>query len=306
MPSFFYLFVLILTTIVIYRLHVSYYTTAEGLEELGGVLVGDPPRGKGVKSPFLRTKIWENVLAKYGSLQANAIFPKTYIIPTDIQEFLQDETKDKEYIVKTLYSGGRVGVFLYEPAMKRNLYEYAVIQEYIKNPLLINGFKFDTRLFMVVDCSKGVFLYKRGYNVYTENRFDYHSKDRTKKINQAYAGDEHYDIHHLPRTTDDLFTHNVPYDQIIYDIGVKLQNIIMATPEAICPMPRTIYGIDVEILDDYNSKIIEINSRPDTIFDDVPWKTNLTQALKDELGSYDSNLWIQIVHADVLSKKNNK
>ena len=221
-------------------------------------------------------------------MQAEAIFPKTYILPKDNALFLKEETSHKEYIAKTLYSGGRVGVFLYEPSMKKNLHDFAVIQEYIGNPLLINGFKFDTRLFMVVDCKKGVFLYKPGYNVYTAKRFQYKSKDRDRKINQAYAGDDHYDIHNLPRTTSELFMYHVPYDQIIYDVAMKLRKIILATPTDICPMKTSIYGVDMEILDDFDSKIIEINSKPSTRFKKTPWKNELTRALRDEMGSYDS------------------
>lgn len=300
MTRLFYFILILILVVIVYQYLKIYTSFTEGVENLGGPLKGDNPQGKGENSPFLRTKIWENVLAKYGPLQTEAIFPKTYILPKDTALFLKEEKSYTQYIAKTLFSGGRVGVFLYEPSMKQNLSEYAVIQEYIKNPFLINGFKFDVRLYMVVDCKKGVFLYKPGYNVYTEEKFDYTSKKRSQKINQAYSGDEHYDIHKLPRTTDELFAYNVPYDQIIYDIGMKLRKIILATPESICPMPNTIYGIDIEILDDFNSKIIEINSKPTTKFKDTPWKNNLTQTLRDEMGDYDSNLWIQIASPESL------
>jgi len=288
-------FSIIVISILFYYYYLSFNPhNIEKMENLGSDLVGSNPRGKGENSPFLRTKIWENVLAKYGNMQAEAIFPKTYILPKDNVLFLKEETSHKEYIAKTLYSGGRVGVFLYEPSMKKNLHDFAVIQEYIGNPLLINGFKFDTRLFMVIDCKKGAFLYKPGYNVYTAKRFQYKSKDRDRKINQAYAGDDHYDIHNLPRTTSELFMYHVPYDQIIYDVAMKLRKIILATPTDICPMKTSIYGVDMEILDDFDSKIIEINSKPSTRFKKTPWKNELTRALRDEMGSYDSCNWIKI------------
>jgi len=299
--------ILYLAIIVVIILFYYYYVSfnplkIEKMENLGSDLVGSNPRGKGENSPFLRTKIWENVVAKFGLLQAEAIFPKTYVLPKDSSLFLSEEKSYKEYIVKTLYSGGRVGVFLYEPSMKKNLHDFAVVQEYISNPLLINGFKFDTRLFMVVDCKKGVFLYKPGYNVYTAKRFDYKSKDRERKINQAYAGDEHYDIYNLPRTTNELFMYHVPYDQIIYDIAMKLRRIIIATPNDICPMKTSIYGVDMEILDNFDSKIIEINSKPSTRFKKTPWKNELTRALRKEMGSYNSTNWIQIAEPCLLTK----
>jgi len=296
-------FAIIVILIVFYYYYLSFNPLKiEKMENLGSDLVGSNPRGKGENSPFLRTKIWENVLAKYGNIQAEAIFPKTYVLPKDTTLFLNEEKSYKEYIAKTLYSGGRVGVFLYEPSMKKNLYDFAVIQEYISNPLLINGFKFDTRLFMVVDCKKGAFLYKSGYNVYTAKRFKYKSKDRECKINQAYAGDEHYNKYNLPRTTSELFMYHVPYDQIIYDVAMKLRKIILATPTDICPMKTSIYGVDMEILDDFDSKIIEINSKPSTRFKNVPWKNELTRALRNEMGEYESCNWIQIVEPCLLTK----
>lgn len=298
-----YITAIIVIIIILYYHYLSFNPLKiEKMENLGSDLVGSNPRGKGENSPFLRTKIWENVLAKYGLLQAEAIFPKTYVLPKDNTLFLNEEKSYKEYIAKTLYSGGRVGVFLYEPSMKKNLYDFAVIQEYISNPLLINGFKFDTRLFMVIDCKKGAFLYKPGYNVYTAKRFKYKSKDRECKINQAYAGDDHYDNYNLPRTTNELFMYHVPYDQIIYDIAMKLRKIILATPTDICPMKTSIYGVDMEILDDFDSKIIEINSKPSTRFKDIPWKNELTRALRDEMGSYNSCNWIQIAEPCLLTK----
>ena len=134
------------------------------------------------KYPFLRTKIWKNVVNNYGQKRAEEIFPKTYIMPDDTNAFLKDENINKEYIVKTLFSGSRKGVFLYNPNMRNNINNYSVIQEYIENPLLINGFKFDTRLFMIYDVNNGFFLYKDGYNVYTKDRFNYKSNRRSKKL----------------------------------------------------------------------------------------------------------------------------
>jgi len=251
---------------------------------------------------FLRTKIWENVLRVYGLSIAESIFPKTYILPKDTNSFIKDETSNKEYIVKTLYSGERAGVFLYEPQMKHNLDKYAVIQEYIKNPLLINGYKFDTRIFMVIDCNKGIYLYKKGYNVYTYDPFDYKSNKRSQKINQTYTNDDHYVNNKLPKTTDDLLLHNVPYDKVIYDVAIKLRYIINATPQITCSNINKIYGLDVEILDNFSTKIIEINADPSLDFKDSLWKEKLIQGLYDEMNSYESNSWIQLVNSSHLTK----
>jgi hypothetical protein len=249
----------------------------------------------GENSPFLRNKIWKNTLNKYGLLKTLEIFPKTYLLPEDFELFLKEENPNKEYIVKTLYSGGRKGVFLYNQKMKKEINKYAIIQEYIPNPLLINNFKFNTRLFMVIDNVKGVYLYKKGYNAYTSEHFNYKSKKRSQKINQAYADDYHYNKYNLPKTTDELNDYMIPYDKIVYDVAKKLQKIIKATPDKIISLSNSIYGVDIEILNNFDVKIIEINSKPTTEFPTVSWKDNLTKNMKKEINDYRSSNWIQIL-----------
>ena len=262
------------------------------------------------KRNLLRTKIWTNTVNKYGLETACSIFPRTYILPADISAFLRDEKHNsgtgigknkKEYIAKTLNSGARKGVFLYEPEMRNNLSRYAVIQEYIPNPLLINGFKFDTRIFMVVDCDNGIFLFKPSYNVFTRFPFDYHSKDFGKKINQVYTDDIHYTAYNLPRKSSDLTAIGIPYDRIINQVADKLRLIVSATP-LMCAADsdtgkKRVFGLDIEILDNYDILFIEINSLPDVIFADTKWKNKMTQPIMDSLVSSDfsdTSKWIQI------------
>lgn len=275
------------------------------------------------KFNFMRTNIWSNVVDKYGLAVASSMFPKTYLLPQDVDRFVADQAAqpDQEYIAKTLYSGARVGVELYDDqTMRKEVTEgtkYAVIQEFIKNPLLINGFKFDVRFFLVVDCRKGIYLYRGSYNVFAEKPFDYHSTDRRSKINQANGTDAIYMKHQLPRTMTELARdHHVPYEQILQQLATNLQRIVDSS-EPFCRYNNAdekqrnlkdglaadhkiwynIYGVDVEILDDYTPLIIEINSCTTINFPDVPWKNELTQRMRQNLpgGNYDTTTdWIQL------------
>ena len=241
------------------------------------------------------------------------MFPRTYLLPANANEFKRDQRANpsKEYIVKTLYSGSRVGVDLYDDAtMHQDLTtkKYAIIQEYIKNPLLINGHKFDVRFYMVVNCkpeNKGVYLYKGSYNVFAEKPFDYHSRDRASKINQANADDKLYDLKHLPRTMTELKALQVPYEDILMQLAAYLQIILECSP-AICNNNGTycpaadknynVYGVDVEILDNMLPLIIEINSSATINFPDIPWKNELTKAMREQVahGTYDAEHWVPL------------
>jgi hypothetical protein len=266
------------------------------------------------KFNFLRTKIWTNVVNKHGVDYACRMFPRTYILPQDLSTFLRDQKEngknEKQYIAKKLFSGSRVGVDLYDDTtMRQDLYakKYAVIQEFIKNPLLIAGRKFDVRFYMVVDCRKGIYLYKNSYNVFAEKPFDYYSMDRESKINQANADDDLYVKHQLPRTMGDLKKLQVPYDNILERLAENLRVIINCS-ELMCneqdgnkycmKKKYNVYGVDVEILDDgeFTPLIIEINSSATINFPEVPWKNNLTKAMREKLnvGEYDLNNWIEL------------
>ena len=244
-----------------------------------------------------RSDIWTHVLKGHGHSMACSIFPRTYVLPRDLDQFNNEYSRKKEYIYKTLLSGERRGVFLYEEG--DDLSNSAVIQEYIPNPLLINGFKFDIRCFLVIDCDRGAYLYRPFYAVYTEEPFDYHSKDRKKKINQVGQKDEHYMQYGLPNTDDALRAEGINVDKTVQELAEKLSIIIEATPQ-LCGSDddgrRQVYGVDAEMLADGGVKVIEINSRPQLTFKSS-WKSRITNPVKkyrDE-GVTNPGMWIKIM-----------
>ena len=244
-----------------------------------------------------RSDIWTNVERKHGLSMACSLFPRTYILPHDMGDFRTEYSPNKEYIYKTLASGERKGVFLYEEG--DDLSDSAVIQEYIPNPLLINGFKFDIRCFLVIDCDTGAFLYRPFYAVYTEEPFEYRSKNRKKKINQVGQTDEHYMQNGLPNTDQALREQGIDVDRTMQELGEKIAIIMAATPE-MCGRKdggrKQVYGVDAEMLADGSVKVIEINSRPQLTFES-PWKSAITKPVKrfrDE-GIMNPSSWIKVV-----------
>ena len=248
---------------------------------------------------YNRNNIWTKCYQKYGISETLKIMPMTYCFPDDSVKFYAEKQSNKEYIAKELESGMRRGVFLVN---KSNIDEtlesnnISQIQEYIPNPLTVKGHKFGMRFFMVVDCERGIFLYRDGYNVFADKPFNYEGLDRASKINQSLGGDEFYDQVGLPRLSSEI--PGVCPIALANELGDKLAMIVSA-----CDKPcgykyeksARIYGVDAELLDDKSIRIIEINSSPTTRFD-IEWKNVITRDVRKcrENGQYSEDKWIKI------------
>ena len=245
-----------------------------------------------------RVDIWDRTQKRIGVTRASKIMPRTYLLPNDIEALKKDP--HKQFILKKTWSGARNGLGLYDNKDKiaRDRNKYGIAQVYIKNPLLVNGYKFDVRFFLVVCCGMGVFLYRQGYCGYTNKPFKYEGLDRKRKINQAYAKDSHYDIHGLPRLLKDV--PNIKTDQIIRLLITNLRSILTST-KSLCCSPTDgvhIFGIDVEITRDGQPLVLEINSAPTLDFND-PWKKRLVKSMLDSVRArnfYNSH-WSKVINA---------
>ena len=248
-----------------------------------------------------RIDIWEKTKNRYGEKVSLDIFPKTYLLPNEINDIKKD--KNSQFILKKLWAGARKGVDLFDNKsdITKNYKDYDIAQVYIKNPLLINGFKFDIRFFLVTYCGIGNFLYVKGYNVYTEKKFNYQSQDRKRKINQSFGTDEHYNINKLPRTTEQLAKYlNINFDIVLNKLTEKISKIINSCNDLCCKNDRenhnfNIYGLDVELLDNLEPMVIEVNSAPSLRFD-VEWKSKLISGLFEDLKkeTFNNKNWIKI------------
>jgi len=97
--------------------------------------------------------------------------PDTYILPNEFHDFHAhyhklkvSEPKRNVWIVKPANSSQGKGIRLIETLDELNVDETSVISRYITNPLLINGHKFDLRIYVVVTSYEPlrVYVYKEG------------------------------------------------------------------------------------------------------------------------------------------------
>ncbi|EUB60003.1 Tubulin polyglutamylase TTLL7 [Echinococcus granulosus] len=110
-----------------------------------------------------------NKQAKSDSRNYN-FYPKTWILPQEYAAFLTYARKNPHpaYIVKPANGAMGMGIRLYRNVesvpSSSSQYGPCVVQEYVTNPYLIDGFKFDLRVYVLITscCPLRIFVYNEG------------------------------------------------------------------------------------------------------------------------------------------------
>ncbi|XP_030904596.1 tubulin polyglutamylase TTLL5 isoform X2 [Melopsittacus undulatus] len=108
------------------------------------------------------------------------ILPRTFILPTEYQNFCSTYSKDRgPWIVKPVASSRGRGVYLINNPSQIVLGDNILVSRYISNPLLIDDFKFDVRLYVLVTSYDPlvIYLYEEGLARFATVRYDQASKN---------------------------------------------------------------------------------------------------------------------------------
>ena len=109
-----------------------------------------------------------------GATQAKAfnLLPQTFLLPSEYVPFVECFTKCKDiegskniWIMKPSASSRGRGISLVTDYSDISYAEPMIIQKYVKNPLLLDGYKFDLRIYVLVTkiIPLEVFIYKEGF-----------------------------------------------------------------------------------------------------------------------------------------------
>lgn len=136
---------------------------------------------------------------KYGKHNFGFI-PETFVLPEEFSEFYSVflASKGALWIVKPSGSSQGRGIFLLENIHDVPLDESCIISRYIKDPYLINGLKFDLRIYVLVTSIQPLrlYVYKEGLtrfasekyvNNMTENRFVHLTNYSVNKKNLKFV-----------------------------------------------------------------------------------------------------------------------
>ena len=118
------------------------------------------------------------------------IMPLTYVLPKEYVAFLEtfSEMEDKEgkmnfWIMKPAASSRGRGISLVNDIAQVTYGEAMVMQRYIKNPLLLNGYKFDLRIYILVTSFNPLeaFIYKEGFGRFSTQPYTLDPSDKANK-----------------------------------------------------------------------------------------------------------------------------
>lgn len=118
--------------------------------------------------------------AKYGRQHFDFV-PDTYVLPDEFSEFYDHFSKLKKtdpkrnlWIVKPSNMSRGRGIYLVEDPQEVNIDEMSIIQRYVTNPLLINGHKFDLRIYVLVTSVDPlrIYVYKEGLARFATQGYD--------------------------------------------------------------------------------------------------------------------------------------
>ena len=97
--------------------------------------------------------------------------PDTYIIPDEFSDFYnhfqkeqQQDPKHNLWIVKPANMSRGRGIYIVDDIAEVNVDDLAIVSKYIDNPLLVNGHKWDLRLYVAVTSYDPlvIYLYEEG------------------------------------------------------------------------------------------------------------------------------------------------
>ncbi|XP_007257406.3 tubulin polyglutamylase TTLL5 isoform X1 [Astyanax mexicanus] len=108
------------------------------------------------------------------------IVPQTFVLPAEYQEFCNYFSKDKgPWIIKPVASSRGRGIYLVSSPSQIPMEENLLVSRYINNPLLIDDFKFDVRLYVLVTSYDPIiiYVYEEGLARFATVKYDHAMKN---------------------------------------------------------------------------------------------------------------------------------
>ncbi|XP_032477962.1 tubulin polyglutamylase TTLL5 isoform X4 [Phocoena sinus] len=129
-----------------------------------------------------KDRLYKNIVRMQHThgFKAFHILPQTFLLPAEYAEFCNSYSKDRgPWIVKPVASSRGRGVYLINNPNQISLEENILVSRYINNPLLIDDFKFDVRLYVLVTSYDPlvIYLYEEGLARFATVRYDQGTKN---------------------------------------------------------------------------------------------------------------------------------
>mmetsp|Transcript_61432 Transcript_61432/g.143855 ORF Transcript_61432/g.143855 Transcript_61432/m.143855 type:complete len:894 (-) Transcript_61432:22-2703(-) len=116
-----------------------------------------------------KDRLWDNFqrMAKMGGGSSFDFVPETFILPQQLRSFKQRYLKtrgEQLWIVKPAASSQGRGIFILRNLIELPLKESVVVSRYVEKPMLIQGLKFDLRIYVLVTSFSPLraYIYREG------------------------------------------------------------------------------------------------------------------------------------------------
>ncbi|XP_013186188.2 tubulin polyglutamylase ttll-4 isoform X2 [Amyelois transitella] len=150
-----------------------------------------------------KDRLWRNLqklATKYG-VSEFGIMPKTYVLPHDMKLLKHDWEKhaanNEKWIIKPPASARGTGIKVVSRWTQIPKKRAVVVQRYVSKPYLINGNKFDMRLYVLVTSVHPlrIYLYKDGLARFASVKYN----DEVTSLNDRYMHLTNYSINRLSK-----------------------------------------------------------------------------------------------------------
>lgn len=214
------------------------------------------------------------------------IMPQTFLLSKEYMDFIEEYHKIGKdnplnlWIVKPISKSRGKGIFLVDDISDVPLSDTYLAQKYLTNPLLLEGYKFDMRIYVLVTSVNPleVFLYKDGFARVSNEKFDLFTKNN--KIHLTNAAIQNFSakksgnfekVYGGSKISLDILKYKLnKYNGINFSkqIWPQVKSIILKALVACqndipyAPSCFELFGFDIIIDEDLKCWLLEINSSP--------------------------------------------
>jgi hypothetical protein len=262
-------------------------------EELKKILVkGDPSKKyifgiNGCDTIVSKNKIWESLANCYGRKEASRLMPESYVLNDieELQTFMQDfNIKDNNIYILKKNIQRKEGLKLtrdYDEILNGWKDDYRVAQKYITNLFLINGYKVNLRIYLLIvirDNKITFYLSNKGKCIYTnkkynDNDLDFESNITSYNLDMSIYNKNPRDFVQLRKYIDNNIL-DIPnagnyffkkIDSLMTKISKCLANNLYQSKNIKGSVTFQLFGCDVIFTDDLHPYLLEMNKGPDMI-----------------------------------------
>lgn len=231
-------------------------------------------------------------MAKIDSMEYN-FYPKTWIVPhhyNEVKQYLSsntfggEATMNRIVIVKPSGGAQGKGIFLTMSSNMIRQNQDCVVQEYIANPYLIDGYKFDLRVYcLVVSCDPlRILVYKDGLVRFCTTRY---VPPDTSNIDCSYMHLTNYAINknnenYVENNNDDQNCSKRSLLWLWEWLASEGKNSVIVWKAIVDVIVKTLVATQAHLKRNYNSSKLGENDSPLTCFEVLGFDIMLTDELQ--------------------------